>query len=73
MNTSDKVEILYIWVFNYVVSYLTIEEREMVEAVSEQVKDQGIKVQRKKCGQKILNVRSVSAQEAVYGILGLHL
>ena len=41
MNTPDKVEILCIWVFNYVGSNLTIEEREMVEAVSEQVKDQG--------------------------------
>lgn len=60
----------------YVISYITKEEREMgtlLSAVAKESEQETVKEQMKKCGQAFLNSRSVSAQEAVYRALGLPL
>jgi hypothetical protein len=60
----------------YIVSYVTKDEREMgtlLQAVQKESADSGIKQQMKRCGQAFLNARSVTAQEAAYRVLGLPL
>ncbi|WAR11596.1 PIF1-like protein, partial [Mya arenaria] len=60
----------------YVVSYITKDEREMgslLHAVAKESAQDTIKEQMKKCGQAFLNSRSVTAQEAAYRALGLPL
>lgn len=60
----------------YVVSYITKEEREMailLKAVSDEHNESGIRDQMKKCGQAFVNARSLSAQEAAYRTIGLPL
>ncbi|XP_060577549.1 uncharacterized protein LOC132734725 [Ruditapes philippinarum] len=60
----------------YVVSYITKDEREMgtlLHAVAKESAQDTIKDQMKKCGQAFLNSRSVTAQEAAYRALGLPL
>ncbi|MES9882265.1 MAG: DUF6570 domain-containing protein, partial [Sedimenticola sp.] len=60
----------------YVVAYITKDEREMgtlLQAVSKETADQGIQQQMKKCARAFTNSRSVSAQEAIYRVLGLPL
>ena len=60
----------------YLVAYITKEEREMgmlLQAVSKEHSSQGIKEQMRKCAQAFTNSRTVSAQEATYRLLGLPL
>jgi hypothetical protein len=60
----------------YVVAYVTKDEREMgtlLQAVSKEAAEQSIKQQMKKCAKSFQDARSVSAQEAVYRVLGLPL
>ncbi|XP_052809481.1 uncharacterized protein LOC128237946 [Mya arenaria] len=60
----------------YVVSYITKDEREMgslLHAVAKESAQDTIKEQMKKCGQAFLNSRSVTAQEAANRALGLPL
>ena len=56
----------------YLVAYITKEEREMgllLQAVSKENSHQGIKEQMKKCGQAFTNSRTVSAQDSTYRFL----
>ena len=60
----------------YVVSYITKEEREMgmmLQAVAKESSDCSIKEQMKSCRQAFLNARNVTAQEAAYRVLSLPL
>lgn len=53
----------------YVVSYITKEEREMpllLRAVSDECKDNSIRDQMRKCGTAFTNARPLSAQETAY-------
>ena len=61
---------------HYIISYVTKDEREMGQAlkeVSKSYKDSNIKHRMKEVASCFLNAREVSAQEAVYRVLGLPL
>ncbi|XP_030828689.1 uncharacterized protein LOC100890415 [Strongylocentrotus purpuratus] len=61
---------------HYIISYVTKDEREMGQAlkeVSKSYKDSDIKHRMKEVASCFLNAREVSAQEAVYRVLGLPL
>ena len=60
----------------YIVSYITKEEREMgtlLQAVAKESRDEEIKEQMKRCGKSFLNSRTITAQESAYRILGMPL
>ena len=61
---------------HYIVSYVTKDEREMgqvLRAAAAELGNENVKEKMKTCAKQFLQMREVSAQEAVYRVLGLPL